>query len=147
MIPDAPLDLPPYFANPQDVYLLITAGGAYTDIQVLANPEVSAPKVAQALSSALTGTTLQGQTVEWSSDRYSAAQVSVHHRRFGAMCASNDGLSPFVKAVSRRAVRCLALCSNTIIFCFRHSGSKWKAVHFTREASAAKRFTSNPIVS
>ena len=89
MIPGAPLDLPPYLANPKDVYLLVTAGASYTDIQVLANPEVPPQTVARALSSALAGTPLRGQTVEWSADRYSAAQVSEHHSRFGALRGSN----------------------------------------------------------
>lgn len=102
MIPDAPLDLPPYLVKPQDVYLLITAGGAYTDIQVLANPEVSAPQVAQALSSALAGTPLRGQTVQWSADRYAAAQVSVHHNHFGAMGASNTvSFGPLLSGLRR----------------------------------------------
>ena len=89
MIPGAPLDLPPYLAKPQDVYLLVTAGASYTDIQVLANPEVPPQTVARTLSSALAGTSLRGQPVEWSADRYSAAQVSEHHQHFGAMHGSN----------------------------------------------------------
>ena len=89
MIPDAALDLPPYLAKPQDVYLLVTAGASYTDIQVLANPEVPPQTVARALSSALAGTPLRGQPVEWSADRYSAAQVLVHHQHFGVMRGSS----------------------------------------------------------
>ncbi len=89
MIPDAPLDLPPYLAKPSDAYLLVTAGASYTDVQLLANPEVPPQTVARALSSALSGTPLRGQPVEWSADRYSAAQVSAHHSRFGAMRGAN----------------------------------------------------------
>jgi len=85
MVPDSATDLPPYLAKPQDVYLLVTAGASYTDIQVLANPEVSPASVARALSSALAGTPLRGRTVTWSADRYSAAQVSEQHHRFGSM--------------------------------------------------------------
>ena len=89
LIPGSATDLPPCLEKPQDVYLLVTAGASYTDIQVLANPEVNAPQIAQALSSALTRTPLAGRPVEWSADRYSAAQVSVRHRHFGAMRDSN----------------------------------------------------------
>ena len=89
MIPNAPLDLPPYLAKSKDVYLLVTAGASYTDIQVLANPEVPPQTVARALSSALSGTPLQGQPVEWAADRYSAAQMSEHHSHFGAMRGAN----------------------------------------------------------
>jgi len=89
MIPGSPLDLPPYLAKSGDVYLLVTAGASYTDIQVLANPEVPAPAVAQALSSAIAQTPLRGRTVTWSADRYSAAQVSEQHHRFGSMHGSN----------------------------------------------------------
>ena len=88
-IPDAATDLPPYLAKPEDVYLLVTAGASYTAVQVLANPEVNPQTIAHALSSALAGTSLQGQTVEWSADRYSAAQVSEDHHRFGALHGSN----------------------------------------------------------
>lgn len=89
MIPGSNTDLPPFLRTPKDVYLLVTAGAAYTDVQVLADPEVSAPSVAQALSSATAGTPLAGQTVTWSADSYSAAQVSEKHSRFGAMRGSN----------------------------------------------------------
>lgn len=89
MIPGSPTDLPPYLAKTQDVYLLVTVGASYTDIQVLANPEAPPQTVARALSSALTGTPLRGQPVEWSADRYSAAQVSVHHSHFGAIRGTN----------------------------------------------------------
>ncbi len=89
MIPDSATDLPPYLAHAQDVYLLVTAGGAYTEIVVLANPEVSPVSVAHALSSALAGTSLSGQTVEWSADRYSAARLSVHSSRIGKRQGSN----------------------------------------------------------
>jgi Zn-dependent protease with chaperone function len=100
MIPGSPLDLPPYLAKPQDVYLLVTAGASYTDIQVLANPEVPPPSVARALSSALAGTPLRGQPVEWSADRYSAAQVSEHHSRFGAVRGSNTvPIAPLVSGL------------------------------------------------
>ena len=87
--PGTPLDLPPYLAKPQDVYLLVTAGASYTDIQVLANPEVPPQSIACALSLALVGTPLRGQPVEWSANRYAAAQVSEHHNRFGAVRGSN----------------------------------------------------------
>ena len=89
MLPGSATDLPPYLVKPQDVYLLVTAGASYTDVQVLANPEVPPLTVARALSSALAGTPLRGRTVEWSADRYSAAQVSEHHSHFGAMRGSN----------------------------------------------------------
>ena len=89
MLPGSATDLPPYLVKPQDVYLLVTAGASYTAIQVLANPEVMPLSVARALSSALAGTPLQGQMVEWSADRYSAAQVSEDHHHFGAMRGSN----------------------------------------------------------
>ena len=89
MIPGSATDLPPSLAQSRDVYLLVTAGASYTDIQVLANPEVPPPAVARALSSSLMGTPLQGQIAEWSPGRYSAAQVSVHHSSFGAMRGFN----------------------------------------------------------
>jgi len=89
MLPGSATDLPPYLVKPQDVYLLVTAGASYTAIQVLANPEVMPLSVARALSSALAGTPLRGRTVEWSADRYSAAQVSEDHHHFGAMRGSN----------------------------------------------------------
>ena len=89
MIPGSATDLPPYLVKPQDVYLLVTAGASYTDVQVLANPEVPPQTIANALSSALAGTPLQGQMVEWSVDRYSVAQVSEDHHHFGAMRGSN----------------------------------------------------------
>ena len=89
MIPGSATDLPPYLVKPQDVYLLVTAGASYTDVQVLANPEVLPQTIANALSSALAGTPLRGQMVEWSADRYSAAQVSEDHHHFGAMRGSN----------------------------------------------------------
>jgi len=89
MLPGSATDLPPYLVKPQDVYLLVTAGASYTAIQVLANPEVPPLSVARALSSALAGTPLRGRTVEWSADRYSAAQVSEDHHHFGAMRGSN----------------------------------------------------------
>ncbi len=89
MIPGSATDLPPYLVKPQDVYLLVTAGASYTDVQVLANPEVLPQTIANALSSALAGTSLRGRTVEWSADRYSAAQVSEDHHHFGAMRGSN----------------------------------------------------------
>ena len=89
MIPGSDTDLPPFLKTPKDVYLLVTAGAAYTEVEVLANPEVSPPLVAQALSLAITGTPLAGKTVRWSADSYSAAQVSEQHRRFGAMRGSN----------------------------------------------------------
>ena len=89
MIPGSNTDLPPFLKTPKDVYLLVTAGAAYTEVEVLANPEVSPPLVAQALSLAITGTPLAGKTVTWSADSYSAAQVSEQHRRFGAMRGSN----------------------------------------------------------
>jgi len=89
MIPGSNTDLPPFLRTPKDVYLLVTAGAAYTEVEVLAPPEVSAPSVAQALSSATSGTPLAGQTVTWSADSYSAAQVSEQHRHFGAMGGSN----------------------------------------------------------
>lgn len=102
MIPGSPLDLPPYLAKPQDVYLLVTAGASYTEIQVLANPEVPPPSVARALSSALAGTPLRGQPVEWSADRYSAAQVSEHHHRFGAVRGSNTvPIAPLLSGLRR----------------------------------------------
>ncbi len=102
-IPVAPLDLPPYLAKPSDVYLLVTAGASYTAVQVLANPEVPPQTVAHALSSALVGTPLRGRTVEWSADRYSAAQVSEDHHRFGAMHGSNTVLIAPLMAGLRRA--------------------------------------------
>ena len=89
MIPGSNTDLPPFLKTPKDVYLLVTAGAAYTEVEVLANPEVSPPLVAQALSLAITGTPLAGKTVRWSADSYSAAQVSEKHSRFGAMRGSN----------------------------------------------------------
>lgn len=89
MIPGSATDLPPYLVKPQDVYLLVTAGASYTDVQVLANPEVPPQTIANALSSALAGTSLRGRTVEWSTDRYSAAQVSVHQGRFGTLHTAN----------------------------------------------------------
>ena len=102
MIPDAATDLPPYLAKPSDVYLLITAGASYTDIQVLANPDVPPQSISRALSSALAGTSLHGQTVEWSADRYSAAQVSEDHHHFGAMRGSNVvPIAPLVAGLRR----------------------------------------------
>ena len=89
MISGSNTDLPPFLRTPKDVYLLVTAGAAYTEVEVLANPEVSPPLVAQALSSATSGTPLAGKTVTWSADSYSAAQVSEQHRHFGAMRGSN----------------------------------------------------------
>ena len=102
MIPGSTTDLPPYLAKSQDVYLLVTAGASYTDIQVLANPEVPPQTIARALSSALVGTTLRGRTVEWSADRYSAAQVSEDHHHFGAMRGSNVvPIAPLVVGLRR----------------------------------------------
>lgn len=89
MIPGSPTDLPAYLARSQDVYLLVTAGAAYTEIQVLANPAVPPQTVARALASALAKTPLRGQTVEWSADHYSAAQVSRHHGHIGAVQGTN----------------------------------------------------------
>ncbi len=89
MIPGSATDLPPYLAHPQDVYLLVTAGGAYTEVVVLANPEVPAVSVARALSSALAGTSLSGQPVEWSADRYSAAEVEASTASFGSRDGAN----------------------------------------------------------
>lgn len=89
MIPGSATDLPPYLVKPQDVYLLVTAGASYTAVQVLANPEVPPQTIANALSSALAGTSLRGRTVEWSADRYSAAQVTEDHHHFGAMRGVN----------------------------------------------------------
>lgn len=89
LIPDAATDLPSYLVHSQDVYCLVTAGGAYTEIEVLANPEMPAATVAQALSSALAGTSLSGRPVEWSADRYSAAKVLANTHHFGALRGSN----------------------------------------------------------
>jgi len=103
MIPGSRTDLPAYLATPHDVYLLITAGGAYTEIVVLANPETSPAAAAQALSSALAGTPLRGQTVTWSADRYSAAQITVHFSQFGALTGSQTVPVGTLAAGLRRA--------------------------------------------
>lgn len=89
MIPGSATDLPPYLAHSPDVYLLVTAGGAYTEIVVLANPDISPVSVANALSSALAGTSLSGRPVEWSADRYSAARLSVHSSHIGKRQGTN----------------------------------------------------------
>ena len=102
MIPGSATDLPLYLTTSRDVYLLITAGASYTEIVVLANPEVSPPAVARALASSLAGTPLGGQTVEWSADRYSAAQVTAHSSCFGRVRGSNTAaFGPLVSGLRR----------------------------------------------
>lgn len=82
-------DLPMSLHSGRDVYLFITAGGAYTEVKALALPTVSAAALAQALDAAARGTNLHGQTVLWSSNDYSAAQLRVSHGHLLGMQSAN----------------------------------------------------------
>jgi Zn-dependent protease with chaperone function len=102
MIPGSATDLPPYLVKSQDVYLLVTAGASYTTVQALANPEVSPATIAHDLAGALAGTSLAGQPVEWSADRYAAAQVTVQHSRWGATQGSSSvAFGPILSGLRR----------------------------------------------
>ena len=77
----------------KEAYLVITAGGASTDILVIADPSVPPPALAQALQSAVAETPLRSQPVEWSfpTDRipWAAAHSSLRRGRVGAWQADN----------------------------------------------------------
>ncbi len=68
-------DLPMSLQTGRDVYLFITAGAAYTEVEALAPPSVPPSRLAQALAGATAGTRLSSRTVTWSSDDYSAARL------------------------------------------------------------------------
>lgn len=102
-IPFSPTDLPPSLARHQDIYLLVTAGAAYTEIQAVADPDLPPETLARALSLSLAPTSLRRQAVEWSTGTYSVAQVSAHAGHIGSRQASNT--IPFAALVQglRRA--------------------------------------------
>jgi Zn-dependent protease with chaperone function len=89
-LPDTGLDLPVVLSRPQDVYLLVTAGAAYTDVRVLALPAVDPHRMGRALADAETGTSLAGTDVGWSADDYSAAQLVQKRGRLGLRAAVNS---------------------------------------------------------
>ena len=89
LIPGSPTDLPPYLTTSRDVYLLVTAGASYTEVDVLANLDVPPPTLARALASAVARTPLRGQTIKWSADSHSAAQMKANFSRIGSLHGSN----------------------------------------------------------
>ncbi len=77
----------------KEAYLVVTAGGASTDLLVIANPSVPPAKLVQALQSAVAATPLQSQPIQWSSPtprtQWTAVHTSRRQGRLGVWQASN----------------------------------------------------------
>lgn len=77
----------------KEAYLMVTAGGASTDVLLIANPSVPPQALTQALKSTVSATPLRSQPVEWSSPTeripWVAAHTSLRRGHFGAWQATN----------------------------------------------------------
>ncbi len=77
----------------KEAFLVITAGGASTDLLVVANPTVPPQSLVQALQAAVAGSPLQSQPMEWSAPTstipWSAAHTSRRRGQIGAWQATN----------------------------------------------------------
>lgn len=91
----------------KEAYLMVTAGGASTDVLLIANPSVPPQALIQALQSTVAATPLRSQPVEWSSptDRipWVAAHTSLRRGHFGAWQATNTVPLAALKDGLRRA--------------------------------------------
>lgn len=80
----SPLGIPADLKSPQDLYVLMTPGAAFSEVIVLAKSSVPAQHVAETVEGAVVGTPLAGPTVEWErDDDFSGALVRQAHGRFG----------------------------------------------------------------
>ncbi len=91
----------------KEAYLMVTAGGASTDVLLIANPSVPPQALIRALQSTVSATPLRSQPVEWSSstDRipWVAAHTSLRRGHFGAWQATNTVPLAALKDGLRRA--------------------------------------------
>jgi len=102
-VPASGLALPPFLRTPKDVYLLVTAGAAYTDVRVVGGPGTSGLALARALEIAVIGTSLADQAVQWSDEDRPAAQVTQGHGHFLARTGANTIPVDALTAGLRRA--------------------------------------------
>lgn len=91
----------------KEAYLMVTAGGASTDVLLIANPSVPPSALTQALQVTVAATPLRSQPVEWSSptDRipWVAAHTFLRRGRLGAWQATNTVPLAALKDGLRRA--------------------------------------------
>ena len=74
-------------------YLVVTAGGASTDVLLVASPDIPPPRLVEALRTTIAATPLRSQPIEWSAptDRipWVAAHAALRQGRIGAWQAQN----------------------------------------------------------
>lgn len=105
-IPTSGLAVPPYLATKQDVYLFVTAGAAYTDVKVIGSPSASGLALARALETAVAGTPLEGQAIEWSDEDRPTARVTLGHGHLLSRTGTNAvSVDPLMAGLRRAGLK------------------------------------------
>lgn len=81
-------------SSDKEVYLIVTAAGASTDVLVIANPSVAPSRIVRTLQGAVSATPLQAQPIEWSAPTertpWIAAHAALRQGHLGAKQAQNS---------------------------------------------------------
>jgi hypothetical protein len=99
LFPESGIGLPSNLKTNNDVYVIISTGGAYTGVRMFGKDSVPGQKLASVLELAVMGTVLADKPITWDDNsEYSAASARYSNGQFGNHESSN--LVPIGKIVS-----------------------------------------------